>query len=118
MKKTMIVAAAAASFVPLAHAQSSVTLYGLIDAGFTYTNNVNGSGRAAVGSGIDQSRWGLRRSEDLGGGLKAIFNLESGFDASSQTTARCSIGRRTSACHARPPVGLDAGLRRTAYRNW
>ncbi|MFC0399924.1 porin [Paraburkholderia rhizosphaerae] len=80
MKKTMIVAAAAASFVPLAHAQSSVTLYGLIDAGFTYTNNVNGSGRAAIGSGIDQSRWGLRGSEDLGGGLKAVFNLESGFD--------------------------------------
>ncbi|MDQ7979629.1 porin [Paraburkholderia sp. SARCC-3016] len=80
MKKTLIVAAVAASFVPLAHAQSSVTLYGLIDAGFTYTNNVDGSGRAAIGSGIDQSRWGLRGSEDLGGGLKAIFNLESGFD--------------------------------------
>src|SRR5262249_13665242 len=80
MKKTMIVAAAAASFVPLAHAQSSVTLYGLIDASFTYVNNVDGSGRAAVGNGVDQSRWGLRGVEDLGGGLKAVFTLESGFD--------------------------------------
>jgi len=81
MKKTLIVAAAAASFVPLAHAQSSVTLYGVIDAGITYTSNVNDSARWALGSGgIEQSRWGLRGTEDLGGGLKAIFNLESGFD--------------------------------------
>jgi general bacterial porin, GBP family len=39
MKKTLIVAAVAASFATAANAQSSVTLYGLIDAGFTYVNN-------------------------------------------------------------------------------
>jgi predicted porin len=80
MKKTLIVAAATASFVSLAHAQSSVTLYGLIDASFTYISNSDGGGRASVGNGIDQSRWGLRGVEDLGGGLKAVFTLESGFD--------------------------------------
>ncbi|TKC86228.1 porin [Trinickia terrae] len=88
MKKTLIVAAVSASFAVAAHAQSSVTLYGVLDAGITYQSNVNAGTAASpngkslwrMGSGIDQSRWGLRGSEDLGGGLKAIFNLESGFN--------------------------------------
>jgi general bacterial porin, GBP family len=87
MKKTLIVAAVAASFATAASAQSSVTLYGLIDAGFTYVNNEAASnvakGSAAafrLSSGnINGSRWGLRGTEDLGGGMKAIFTLESGF---------------------------------------
>ncbi|KVN33333.1 porin [Burkholderia pyrrocinia] len=84
MNKTLIVAAAAASFATVAHAQSSVTLYGVLDAGITYTSNVatanGGKSQFSMGSGIDQSRFGLRGSEDLGGGLKAIFTLESGFN--------------------------------------
>ncbi|AFQ50132.1 porin [Burkholderia sp. A9] len=85
MNKTLIVAAAAASFATVAHAQSSVTLYGVLDAGITYQSNVQnaaGQGKSlwSMGSGIDQSRFGLRGSEDLGGGLKAIFTLESGFN--------------------------------------
>jgi general bacterial porin, GBP family len=69
-----------------AHAQSSVTLYGLIDAGLMYTNNVatsagHGSSLWQATSGnINGSRFGLRGSEDLGGGLKAIFVLENGFN--------------------------------------
>jgi predicted porin len=89
MKKTLIVASVSASFAVAAHAQSSVTLYGLIDAGITYTSNVQtaggGKGRAnwqQNSGGIDQSRWGLRGAEDLGGGLKAVFTLESGFNLS------------------------------------
>ncbi|MGZ2747110.1 porin [Burkholderia stagnalis] len=84
MNKTLIVAAAAASFATVAHAQSSVTLYGVLDAGLTYQSNVatanGGKSRFSMGSGVDQSRFGLRGSEDLGGGLKAIFTLESGFN--------------------------------------
>ncbi|AIO44413.1 porin [Burkholderia cenocepacia] len=85
MNKTLIVAAVAASFATAAHAQSSVTLYGVLDAGITYQSNVQtasgqGKSRWSLGSGIDQSRFGLRGSEDLGGGLKAIFTLESGFN--------------------------------------
>jgi predicted porin len=80
MKKSLIVVAVAASFASVAHAQSSVTLYGLLDAGLTYTSNVAGNSKWAAGSGgINQSMFGLRGSEDLGGGLKAIFTLESGF---------------------------------------
>ena len=65
----------------LAHAQSSVTLYGLIDYGINYQSN-SGGGRVIAGSsGIMQgSRWGFKGVEDLGGGLSAIFTLENGFD--------------------------------------
>ncbi len=80
MKKTLIVAAVSASFSVAASAQSSVTLYGVLDAGITYTSNVGGhTNWQQMSGGIDQSRWGLRGSEDLGNGLKAIFTLESGF---------------------------------------
>ncbi|WP_322056122.1 porin [Paraburkholderia sp. J63] len=65
-------------------AQSSVTLYGVIDEGFDYTNNVAGNKVYELQSGFVQgSRWGLKGSEDLGGGLKAIFQLENGFDVNS-----------------------------------
>ncbi len=84
MKKSLIVVAVAASFASVAHAQSSVTLYGLLDAGVTYTSNVAHNSKWAAGSGgIEQSRFGLRGSEDLGGGLKAIFTLESGFNVNN-----------------------------------
>ncbi|SIO62246.1 porin [Paraburkholderia phenazinium] len=81
MKKTLMVAALTGVFATAAHAQSSVTLYGLIDAGITYTNNQGGHSNWQETSGsVNGSRWGLRGSEDLGGGLKAIFTLENGFN--------------------------------------
>ena len=89
MKKTLIVAALAgvSSFVAsAAHAQSSVTLYGLIDASVAYTNNAGVGSKYAFNSGsINGSRWGLRGAEDLGGGLKAIFVLENGFSIGNGT---------------------------------
>src|SRR6185437_15997159 len=51
MKKSLIVVAVAASFASVAHAQSSVTLYGLLDAGLTYTSNVAHNAKWAAGSG-------------------------------------------------------------------
>ncbi|SOE92138.1 Outer membrane protein (porin) [Burkholderia sp. D7] len=76
-----------------AHAQNSVTLYGIIDTGFTYTHNSNGSAsQIAMTSGNESgSRWGLKGSEDLGGGLKAIFQLEDGFNS---TTGNLGQGGR------------------------
>ena len=86
MKKTLLVGALAGAVTTMAHAQSSVTLYGLIDAGITYTNN-QGGGHAWQQStgGVNGSRWGLRGTEDLGGGLKAIFTLENGFGINNGT---------------------------------
>jgi predicted porin len=80
-----------------AHAQSSVTLYGLIDEGLMYTNSVqtsstpgahNGKSQVALvdgASGIGGSRWGITGTEDLGGGLKTIFTLENGFNINNGT---------------------------------
>ncbi|VVE25015.1 membrane protein [Pandoraea morbifera] len=86
MKKTLLAAAAIGAFSVGAHAQSSVTLYGLIDAGVAYTSNstntigASGSKNFRATSGlVNGSRWGLKGSEDLGGGNKAIFVLENGF---------------------------------------
>lgn len=77
--------AAASQF---AAAQSSVTLYGVADIGIEYLNHANTAGdhlfREVSGSTAG-SRWGLRGVEDLGGGAKALFVLESGFDLDAGT---------------------------------
>jgi general bacterial porin, GBP family len=81
VKKSLLALTVLGTVASAAHAQSSVTLYGLIDAGLTYTNNQGGSHNVQATSGsVNGSRWGLRGAEDLGGGLKAIFTLENGFN--------------------------------------
>ncbi|WP_345814625.1 porin [Paraburkholderia sp. PREW-6R] len=77
-------AALCAAFAASASAQTSVTLYGVIDEGVNYTNNAGRGHVYELTSGYAQgSRWGLKGSEELGGGLKAIFQLENGFDVNS-----------------------------------
>nr|WKF61808.1 Outer membrane porin protein [Paraburkholderia busanensis] len=65
----------------VAHAQSSVTLYGTIDEGFEYISNLGGHSDYALVSNTQQlgSRWGIKGKEDLGGGVSAVFQLENGF---------------------------------------
>jgi predicted porin len=66
-----------------AFAQSSVTLYGVADVSVRYLTNANANndGKVFMTNGaITNSRIGLKGSEDLGGGLKAIFQLESGVE--------------------------------------
>ncbi|CAG2142341.1 Outer membrane porin protein [Cupriavidus yeoncheonensis] len=73
-------------------AQASVTLYGVTDANIEYVNHLSpklptqpgfpGPGETRMGltsGGLSGSRWGLRGTEDLDGGLKALFVLENGF---------------------------------------
>jgi predicted porin len=69
-----------------AHAQSAVTLYGLIDTSLVYTNNQKGNSNYQMSSGtLSGSRWGMRGQEDLGGGLQALFVLENGFSSTTGT---------------------------------
>ncbi|WP_321865863.1 porin [Paraburkholderia tropica] len=82
-------------------AQSSVTLYGIVDAGVNYVSNAQ-TGRPTTGlkgasqwsvmdgasGGIQGSRWGLKGAEDLGGGYKAVFLLENGFFVNNGTAAQ------------------------------
>jgi predicted porin len=66
-----------------AHAQNSVTLYGLIDDSIQYVHNANTANDNLwnmFSGNLQGSRWGMKGTEDLGGGLKAIFQLESGFN--------------------------------------
>ena len=80
MKKHAIALAALGLVSGVANAQSSVTLYGVVDAALERVKGATSVVR--VSSGQQQgSRWGLRGTEDLGGGLKATFLLESGFNA-------------------------------------
>ncbi|CAE6754155.1 porin [Paraburkholderia domus] len=84
MKKSLLALAALGAFAGVAHAQSSVTLYGIIDEGFNINTNSGGKHLYNLSSGVLQgSRFGLRGTEDLGGGLKAIFVLENGFDVNT-----------------------------------
>ncbi|WP_175108288.1 porin [Pararobbsia alpina] len=70
-----------------AHAQSSVTLFGIVDTGLVYQSNARVTGSTTQGASLysmqsgnlSTSRFGLRGSEDLGGGLSAVFWLENGF---------------------------------------
>ncbi|MGF6759433.1 porin [Paraburkholderia sp. GAS42] len=78
------VALALASLPGVSEAQSSVTLYGIIDAGITYVSNTGGSHVIKFDDGVSYgNRWGIKGSEDLGGGLSAVFVLESGFHLSN-----------------------------------
>jgi len=89
MKKSLIaLAVLAASGAALA--QSSVTLYGRIDLSVGNEKKINADGVTKMFNGGDggltTSRWGLRGSEDLGGGLKASFKLENRFNADEGTS--------------------------------
>ena len=67
-----------------AHAQSSVTLFGLVNEGLTFANNVQGKQLYALQDSIQfPSVWGIQGQEDLGGGTKAVFQLISQFSVST-----------------------------------
>ncbi|MFP5413339.1 MAG: porin, partial [Gammaproteobacteria bacterium] len=83
MKKSLLALAVLGAFAGAAAAQTNVTLYGIADAGigWTDTDKANADGIARVVSGTQStSRFGIRGSEDLGGGLKATFNIEAGVN--------------------------------------
>ncbi|MDR6406939.1 porin [Paraburkholderia sp. DD10] len=74
-----------------AAAQSSVTLYGVVDNAFAYVSNQRGHSNFYMSQGnLQASKFGLLGAEDIGGGTKAIFRLESGFN--SLTGAQSSAG--------------------------
>ncbi len=91
VKKSLVLAALATS-APLLYAQastSSVQLYGIVDAAVRHTNHegptADGSRTQMIGGGMSQSRWGINVTEDLGGGMKALVNLENRFTADDGT---------------------------------
>ncbi|MEN9868461.1 MAG: hypothetical protein RL748_4051 [Pseudomonadota bacterium] len=72
-------------------AQSNVTIYGRLDLGLRYSTNTTASGKSLteIASGsASSSRWGIKGSEDLGGGLKALVLLEGGINPDTGTAAQ------------------------------
>lgn len=76
MKVKFLTIALASCFAVPALAQSNVTLYGILDAGVQINNNGKGTQTKLVSGIADGSRIGFKGTEDMGGGYKAIFNLE------------------------------------------
>jgi predicted porin len=97
----------------LAHAQSSVTIYGTLDSGLLFANKTAGAAGQNTGrtiamndSGYLPSQFGFTGTEDLGGGLKAKFTLESGLDIANGGLSNSNgnlFGRQAW-------VGLDGGF--------
>jgi predicted porin len=101
MKRKLFALSVSSLLAGTAHAQSSVTLYGIVTGDVTYVNNVqtaatSKSGKPVGGgaqvalldsgtSGISSSRWGFKGVEDLGGGIKTLFQLESGLSVNNGT---------------------------------
>ncbi|MDB5897996.1 MAG: polymerase [Ramlibacter sp.] len=76
-----------------AQAQSSVTLYGSVDQYLSYLRSSSGAHVLALEDGTTlRSRFGFRGEEDLGGGIKAKFQLEAGFNADSGIAADATRG--------------------------
>lgn len=116
MKKSLLALAVLGAFAGAAQAQSSVTIYGIVDTGVVYTSKAVNAGTASTGSkfglnsGVIQgSRIGFKGVEDLGGGLSAVFNLETGFNndngaLNGQDPGTTNLFRRKSV------VGLSGGF--------
>ncbi|MDB5777051.1 MAG: gram-negative porin family protein [Herbaspirillum sp.] len=99
MKKySMLLAAAAGLSSAGAMAQTSVVVYGIVDTSLRYVSSDSAAGKSNFrmdNGAISNSRWGLKGTEDLGGGLKAIFRLENGFngDTGSQSDSSSLFNR-------------------------
>ncbi|WP_296658730.1 porin [Paraburkholderia sp.] len=91
MKKTIIASCVLGGTVLCAQAQSNVTLYGVVDNGLLWQSSSTSRGSTSGGRSVVKmrsgmwsgSRFGLKGSEDLGGGTKAIFTLEAGADSTN-----------------------------------
>ena len=128
MKKTLIAFAALSAIAGMAQAQSTVTLYGVLDLNvgsykinaFSATTNVpNPLSQTNVSSGgLSGSRFGFRINEDLGGGLAAIGNLEGGVSADAGSSAQGGLlfGRQANVGLASTSLGsVTIGRNKSPY---
>lgn len=95
MKRDLLAAAALLMIAGQAFSQSNVTVYGILDTGVMYQSKTAGgagSGFILLDGSLSPSIYGFRGTEDLGGGLKASFNLEGGFSTDTGTFGNSSGG--------------------------
>ena len=108
MKKSLIAFAALVSFASVASAQSSVTLFGVVDATLAHGSGSLSNKTQLTHSGYSSSRLGFRGTEDLGGGLSASFWLEASLANDSGTGAGTNTNNQASG--AGPAVAGGQGL--------
>jgi predicted porin len=117
-----------------AKAQNSVTLYGIVDTGIAYIHNSGGqaSQLRMDTSNLSATDWGLKGSEDLGGGLSTVFQIESGFDSTNGSLATPGVlfsrqafvglttpyGTFTLGRQYDPLTDLEQGLTADSYSGW
>ncbi|MFX1679700.1 porin [Mitsuaria sp. CC2] len=97
MKKAALALSILAASTSAAWAQSSVQLYGIVDVGLRWTSNANAgsSEKQVIPGGMSQSRLGVNVTEDMGGGLKAIANLEHRLNSDTGTVAAADFWRQS-----------------------
>jgi len=98
MKKHLIAAAVAAAVAAPAMAQN-VSLYGAIDASVASVNNITSGtsvSMAYLDGAVTSSIWGIRGSEDLGGGLRAIFQVEGNIGTNNGGSSQAGLWRRAA----------------------
>ncbi|WP_422012535.1 porin [Roseateles sp.] len=118
MKKALIALAVLGLTGGAAVAQSSVTLFGVLDADMKYTKTGDVKKKALDSSGLNTSRFGVRGTEDLGGGLKAGFWLESevAVDTGVAGNGGAFWGRRATVSLAGDFGEVRLGRNKTASR--
>ena len=114
MKKTLV-ALAALAVVGAASAQSSVTLYGAMDAAFTGVNGDTANRIGMLSSGIGSSKLGFTGTEDLGGGLKANFKIEGAVNADSGAGSGTNTNNQASGAAAAAAGGQGFTFNRFSY---
>ncbi len=110
MKKSLLALAVLASIAGVASAQSSVTIYGVVDAGIAHERSSLGNVTKVATGQQSGNRLGFKGTEDLGGGLKANFQLENGFNLDTGTS-RQSVSATQSRLFGRQAwVGLSGNF--------
>ncbi|MBO9535624.1 porin [Herbaspirillum sp.] len=107
-KSSLLLLAAGLTSAGAAFAQTNVTIYGIVDTSIRYLSNDNSQGNSNFrmdNGAIANSRIGFKGTEDLGGGLKAMFQLENGFssDTGAMSQANTIFNRQSW-------VGLQGGF--------
>lgn len=118
MKKILLTLAVIGTIADTAYGQTSVSIYGIVDLAVTYNSKVATSAAGTTGSKLSMdsgnllgSRLGFIGSEDLGSGMKAFFQLESGFNADTGALAFSSqTGKNDLFFGRRSLVGLSGGF--------
>lgn len=117
MKLRWLSAAVLAAVGSVAYAQSSVTLYGVIDSGLLYqsANAANFQSKVNLGhvyalkdGGIYSSVWGLKGSEDIGGGYKVNFKLQGSFNSSTGKSGLADTPGATAMFNQQTTVGVSS----------